>query len=123
MKLSTFSVIWTVIYIGYGLGLLFTPNQLMGIYGLTFGSSGMIMARALGASLTAFAITYWLNRDVAATDTGWHNLLLASFIYNIIATPIVLMAIFGGVMTSMGWTAVGLHIFLAATFGYFTFKK
>jgi hypothetical protein len=23
----------------------------------------------------------------------------------------------------MGWIAVGLHIFLAATFGYFAFKK
>ncbi len=123
MKLSTFSVIWAVIYVGYGIGLIFIPNQLMGTYGLTFDSSGLVMARALGAALTAFALAYWLSRDIPSTEKSWHNLLLTSFIYNIIATPIVIMATLSGVMNSMGWTSVGLHIFLAATFGYFTFKK
>ena len=123
MKLKTFSIIWSVIYIGFGLGLLVIPVQLMGIYGLTLDSNGTLMARILGPSLTAFALTYWLNRNIPPTDKGWYNLLLTSFIYNIIAIPVALMATLDGVMSSMGWIAVGLHIFLAATFGYFAFKK
>ena len=123
MKLKTFSVIWSVIYIGWGLGLLINPVRLMSIYGLTLDSSGSLMARIAGASLIGFGLTFWLNRNILSTENGWHNLLLTSFIYNIISIPVTLMATLNGVLSTMGWIAVGLHIFLAATFGYFAFKK
>lgn len=123
MKLKTFSIIWSVIYIGWGLGLLINPVRLMSIYGLTLDSSGSLMARIVGASLIGFGLTFWLNRNILSTEKGWYNLLLTSFIYNIISIPVTLMATLNGVLSSMGWIAVGLHIFLAATFGYFTFKK
>jgi len=123
MKLKTFSTIWSVIYIGWGLGLLIIPAQLMATYGLTLDSNGILMARILGATLTSFGLTFWLNRNIPSTEKGWYNMLLTSFIYNIITIPVALMATLDGVMNSMGWMAVGLHIFLAATFGYFAFKK
>jgi hypothetical protein len=123
MKLSTFSIIWAVLYIGFGLGLLIIPVQFMAPFGVTLDSSGTLMARSFGAALTAYALTFYLNRNTAATDKGWYNLLLTSFIYNIVDIPILLMATLDGVMNSMGWMPVGLHVFLAATFGYFTFKK
>ncbi len=48
---------------------------------------------------------------------------MTSFFYNAVGIPIVLMATLDGVMNSMGWIPVGLHVFLASSFGYFTFKK
>lgn len=123
MKLSTFSAIWAVIYFGFGLGLLFIPVQFMTTYGVSLDANGALMARILGASLIAYALTFWLNRNIPSTDKSWQNLLLTSFIYNIVDIPIVLMATLNGVMSPMGWIPVGLHIFLAATFGYFAFKK
>ncbi len=123
MKLSTFSTILSVLYIGFGLGLLIIPIQLMATYGLTLDSNGTMMSRILGAALTAYALIFWLNRHIPATDKAWFNFLLTSFIYNIVVFPIVLMATLDGVMNSMGWMLVGLHFFLAAAFGYFRFKK
>lgn len=123
MQLSTFSIIWAVLYIGFGLGLLIVPIQFMEPYGVSLDSSGTLMARSFGAALTAYALVFYLNRNIAATDKGWYNLLLSSFIYNIVDFPILLMATLGGVMNSMGWIPVGLHVFLAATFGFFVFKK
>lgn len=123
MKLKTFSIIWAVLYIGFGLGLLIIPVQFMATYGVTLDSNGALMARILGAALTAYALTFYLNRNIASTDKGWYNLLLTSFIYDIVDIPIVLIATLNGVMNSMGWMPVGLHVFLAATFGYFAFKK
>ena len=123
MKLKTFSIIWSILYIGFGLGLLVIPVQFMSTYGVTLDTNGTLMTRILGAALTAFALTFYSNRNIASTDKGWHNLLLTSLIYNIVDIPIVLKATLDGVMNSMGWVPVGLHIFLAATFGYFTFKK
>ncbi|MEB2779578.1 hypothetical protein U3A58_04165 [Algoriphagus sp. C2-6-M1] len=123
MKLSTFSIIWAVLYVGFGLGLLIIPVQFMATYGVTLDSNGTLMARSFGTALTAYALTFFLNRKIAATDKGWYNLLLTSFIYNIVDIPIMLMATLDGVMNSLGWIPVALHVFLAATFGYFTFKK
>ena len=123
MKLKTFSIIWSILYIGFGLGLLVIPVQFMSTYGVTLDTNGTLMTRILGAALMAFALTFYSNRNIASTDKGWHNLLLTSLISNIVDIPIVLKATLDGVMNSMGWVPVGLHIFLAATFGYFTFKK
>ncbi len=123
MKLKIFSIVWAVIYLSFGLGLLFIPIQLMAIFGVTLDSDGTMMARILGAALTAYGLTFWLNRNLPATDKAWHNLLLTSFIYNIVVIPIMLIAVLDGVTNVMGWMPVGQHIFLAATFGYFTFRK
>ena len=123
MKLKIFSIVWAVIYLSFGLGLLFIPIQLMAIFGVTLDSDGTMMARILGAALTAYGLTFWLNRNLPATDKAWHNLLLTSFIYNIVVIPIMLIAVLDGVTNAMGWIPFGQHIFLAATFGYFTFRN
>lgn len=123
MKLSTFSIIWAILYIGFGLGLLLIPVQFMDAYGVSLDDDGTMMARILGAALTSFAIVFWLNRNTPATDKSWHNVLLASLIYNIIDIPIVLVATLEGVMNALGWMPVGLHLFLAATFGLCLFKR
>ena len=122
-KLKIFSIVWAVIYLSFGLGLLFIPIQLMAIFGVTLDSDGTMMARILGAALTAYGLTFWLNRNLPATDKAWHNLLLTSFIYNIVVIPIMLIAVLDGVTNAMGWMPFGQHIFLAATFGYFTFRN
>jgi len=123
MKLTSFSIIWAVIYLVFGLGLLLIPMQFMSSFGVTLDASGIMIARVSGAALTAFALTFWMNRNLSQSEKGWRNLLMTSFIYNIIDIPIVLFATFNGVMNSLGWMPVGLHIFLAATLGYFAFSK
>lgn len=123
MKLSTFSIIWAIAYFGFGLGLLLIPVQFMATYGVTLDDNGTLMSRVLGAALIAFAVTFWSNRNIALTEKSWYNLILASFLYNIIDIPVVIMATLNGVMNSLGWVPVGLHIFLAVTMGYFAFKR
>lgn len=123
MKLSTFSIIWAVLYMAFGLGLLLMPGSFMANYGVTLDTGGLLMARILGAALTAYALTFYLNRNLPLSDKGWQNLLLTSFIYHVVDIPIVTIATMDGVMNAMGWMPVGLHVFLAATLGYFAFKK
>lgn len=123
MKTSTFSVIWAVLYAGFGLGLLFVPAQFMAPYGVTLDSYGVLMSRVLGSALTAYALAFILNRNIPLTEAGWRNLLLASVVYNLVDIPVVLMATVNGVMNSLGWLPTGLHIFLAASMGYFLFRK
>ena len=123
MKLSTFSVIWALIYLGFGLGLLLIPAQFMTTYGVKLDAGGAFMTRILGSSLTAFALIFYWNRNTPVADKTQHNIILGSFIYNLCDLPVVLLGTLNGVMSAMGWIPVALHVFLAVTFGYFTFKK
>lgn len=51
MKLNTFLVLSTVVYGGFGLGLLVAPMPFVSVFGVTLDGSGMLMARVLGAAL------------------------------------------------------------------------
>ncbi len=123
MKLSAFSVIWAIIYLGFGLGLLLIPAAFMTTYGVTLNASGAFMTRILGSALFAYSLIFYWNRNTPLSDKTQRNILLANFIYNLADTPVVLTATLNGVMSSMGWIPVGLHVFLTLTFGYFAFKK
>jgi hypothetical protein len=123
MRLSSFSLIWAIIYAGVGLGLLLFPASFMVTYGVKLDDSGILMAKMLGSALTAFALIFYWNRSQPLSNPAKRLILLGSFIYNLLATPTLLLATLSGVMNHLGWLPVGLHIFLSITFGYFVFKK
>jgi hypothetical protein len=119
MRLKTFLVIAAFIYLGFGIGLLSIPGPLMALYGLILDSWGQVIARILGTSLIAFALVFWLIRGSPISDASL-AVIRASFLYNILDVPIIGFATVTGVMSPMGWQAAGLHLFLAAGFGYFS---
>ncbi len=80
-----------------------------------------MIARILGSSLLGFALAFWWIKDDMESHT-LRAVIGASFIYNLLDLPIVIMASATGLMNLMGWVAVGLHVFLAAGFGYFSFN-
>jgi len=123
MRLTNFSIIWAMAYAGFGFGLLLIPEKFMGSYGVILDQNGQLMAQVLGVALIAFALTFWFNRKLPSNNKAWRNLLLSSTIYNLVDIPIVLMATLNGVMNSLGWIPVALHVFLAITMGYFSYKK
>jgi hypothetical protein len=123
MKLSAFSIIWAIIYLGFGLGLLFIPAMFMTTYGVTLDAGGAFMTRLLGSALVAYAFIFYTNRNIPLTDRTQRNIMIGSVVYNLCDTPVVLMATLNGVMSVMGWIPVALHVFLLVSFSYFAFKK
>ena len=122
MNARTFLPIAAVLYFGFGVGLLLVPILFMSTYGVALDSGGVLMARILGAALIGFAILFWRVRNLAPSP-ALQALFLASFVYNLLDLPIVTIATITGVMAALGWSAVGLHVFLAAGFGYLSFKR
>jgi hypothetical protein len=122
MKAKTFLPIAAILYLGFGLGLLLVPVPFMSVYGVNLDSGGALMARILGAALIGFALLFWRTRTLVASP-ALHSVFLASFVYNVLDLPIVTIATMSGVMSSFGWSAVGLHVFLAVGFGWLTFKR
>ncbi|MBP6794491.1 MAG: hypothetical protein KA143_05535 [Saprospiraceae bacterium] len=123
MKLSFFSKVWAFLYLTFGLGLLIVPKLFMSTYGVELDASGQLMARILGSALFAYAVVFWINKNISISEKSWYNLLLASCLYNIMDTPIVLTATLNGTMNSLGWIPVFLHVFLGISMGSFLLKK
>lgn len=122
MRLRTFLAIAAALYAMYGLGLALVPATFMAVYGVELDSGGSLIARILGAALIGFALIFWWSRDEGVSDR-LQAVLRASFVYNVIDLPIVLLATVQGVMSAVGWSAVVLHLLLASGFGYFGFVK
>jgi hypothetical protein len=123
MKLSTFSIIWALIHIMFGIGLLFFPVQFMSQFGVTLAVNITLSSKTLGSVFIALALIYYWNRNIPASDSAQHNILLGSFIFHLIEMPVVVTATLNGTMNAMGWVPVFTHVFLLATFGYFAFRK
>jgi len=58
MKLSAFSIIWAIIYLGFGLGLLLIPALFMTTYGVKLDAGGAFMTRLLGSAQVAYAFNF-----------------------------------------------------------------
>jgi hypothetical protein len=118
----TFLGIASVVYLQAGLSFLFIPGPVMSIYGVSLAAGGLLMTRILGAALIGFAVLFWKVRT-SELSPAIRSILLASFLYNLLDLPIVTAATVTGVMSSVGWFAVALHVFLAVGFGYYGFRR
>jgi hypothetical protein len=63
MKLNVFMTIVAIVAGLFGLGFVFTPEQLMSVYGATPDASTNYMAQLLGAALIGIAVILWLCKD------------------------------------------------------------
>ena len=122
MKLGTFLILACIAYIGFGAGLLIAPGPFMSTYGLSLDEGGMLMSRVLGASLIGFTLVFWWSRNAPSSE-ALLAVLRASLIYNVLDLPTNIIAIQSGLMNTLAWSAVILHVLLAIGFGYFGFVK
>ncbi|NUQ85007.1 MAG: hypothetical protein HUU11_09860 [Anaerolineales bacterium] len=122
MTLNTFLKIAAVAYFSFGAGLLLAPVPFMCVFGVGLDPGGTMLSRILGAALIGFAMVFWRMQGDLQNSTV-RELLLASFVYNLIDLPVVFEATLSGTMGVMGWSAVLLHLLLAVGFGYFRFGR
>jgi hypothetical protein len=117
VKLPLFLTLATLVFGVFGAGLLLAPGPFMQPFGLAFDAAGTLMSRVLGSALLGFAAALWLSRGAAAVAV--RPLLIGGFAYNLVDLPINVLAIDAGVMNGLAWINVGLHLALAAGFGWF----
>lgn len=122
VKLHQFLLFAVASYATFGFGLLLIPVQFTAIMGVTLDPGGTLVARVLGSSLVAFMLIFWWNRHEAATGTML-TVLRASFVYNAIDLPFVVLATTSGVMNAVGLLPITAHLLLAVGFGYFGFMQ
>ena len=122
MKLSTLMIIKAIVCLGFGIAILFFPNLLFSLFGVTLGAAGLFVAREYGASLIGNLALTWYARKAEESKTR-RAIILDLFIYDAIGFVVALVYTLNGTLNFLGWGVVALYLFLAIGYGYFWFAK
>jgi len=122
MKLNLLFVINTVLAGLFGLGLIFAPAFITGLYGVELAPAGLVISQMLGSCLVGIAILSWLGRGF--TDFAVRqNLAMIFFLGYLINLVISFIAQINGVLNALAWVNVAGYGLLALGFGYFILTK
>ncbi len=122
MKRSTFLTIAALIAILFGLGMLFMPEEFLGMWGLTLSSGGIFLGRSVGALLLSLGVINWIVRN-APDSVALHAILYGNLAVHLLTGTLDLFATTSGVINVQGWGAVSLHVVLGAGFAYYLFVR
>ena len=122
MKLNVFMTIVAVVAGLFGLGFVFSPEQLMSFYGAAPDASTNYMAQLLGAALLGIAVILWLCKDAEDSPVR-QAILLGLFVAEGVGFVVALMTQLGGGINALGWSTVIIYLLFALGFGYFRFIK
>jgi hypothetical protein len=119
MNLRTFLTIAAVVALVYALGLILMPAFMASTYGLGTSASEILLSRFFGVELLVLGLITWLAKDL--TGASVRPIITGNLIGNAVGTIIALMGTLGGVMNSVGWSAIAIYFLLALGFAYFQF--
>ena len=90
---------------------------MLSIYGVTQGPGEILMARYYGVALIAIGLVFWLARDV--TDARARRaIILGLLISDFIGVIVSVQGTLSGVMSAVGWSAVGIYVLLGLGVAY-----
>ena len=121
MTFKNLMVIKALVCLGFGILLLAIPDKLLSIFGATLGEAGMFTAREYGASLFGNLFLCWFAKSAGESDAR-RAIILALFVYDLIAFVMTVITVISGVLNPLGWSIVFIYLFFTLGFGYFLVK-
>ena len=121
VKLKTFVSINAALLIIFGLGFLFSPAWMFGLYGAHTNDLGLFAARAFSVWNIAIGALLWLNQD--AHHSGSFRLNLAIFFVTyFLFFCLALQLQITRTLNSLGWLNVILYMALTAGYAFYFIK-
>jgi hypothetical protein len=121
MNFKNLMVIKALVCLTFGILMLAIPYQLLSIFGATLSDGGMFTAREYGASLFGNLFLCWFAKNAAESDAR-RAIILALFVYDLIAFIMTVITVISGVLNPLGWSIVFIYLFFTLGFGYFLVK-
>ena len=122
MKMRTLFIINAVVQFFFGLGFLFTPALVLGLFGAQTDGTGIAVAHIAGGVIFALGIISWLGKDLdapAQNAIAWGGVLFS----HLQAGIFVVIAIMNGTFNAVAWSAVLQDVFFVAAFFWVRSKK
>lgn len=121
MNFKNLMIIKALVCLGFGALLLAVPDKLLSIFGATLGDGGMFTAREYSASLFGNLFLCWFTKSAGESDAR-RAIILALFVYDLIAFVMTAITVISGVLNPLGWSIVFIYLFFTLAFGYFLVK-
>jgi hypothetical protein len=121
MNFKNLMIIKALVCLFFGILMLVIPDKLLSILGATLSDGGMFTAREYGCSLFGNLFLCWFTKSVAESDAR-RAIILALFVYDLIAFVMTTLTVIAGVLNPLGWFVVFIYLFFAIGFGYFLVK-
>lgn len=118
MSLKNLFVIKAIVCLSFGILLLAIPDKLLSIFGATLSDGGIFTAREYGSSLFGNLFLCWFARNAGESDTR-RAIILALFVYDLIAFVMTTITVVSGVLNVLGWAIAIIYLFFTLGFGYF----
>jgi hypothetical protein len=122
MKLRNLLVINGIVASIYGISFVLVPATVLSLYGVTQGTGERLMGQYFGAALIGIGLLTWFARNVADSEAQ-RAIILANLIYCTIGVIVSVQGTVAGVMSAVGWSAVGIYLFFSLGYAYFQFMK
>jgi hypothetical protein len=121
MNFKNLMVIKALVCLAFGILLLAIPDRLLSIFGATLSDGGMFTAREYGASLFGNLFLCWFAKNAAESDAR-RAIILALFVYDLIAFIMTAITVISAVLNPLGWSIAFIYLFFTLGFGYFLVK-
>jgi hypothetical protein len=121
MKFKNLMVIKALVCLAFGILLLAIPDRLLSIFGATLSPGGIFTAREYGSSLFGNLFLCWFAKNASESDAKT-AIILALFVYDLIAFIMTVITVISGVLNPLGWAIVFIYLFFTLGFGYFLVK-
>ena len=122
MKLSNLLTINAIVALVYGISFVLVPTTVLSLYGMTQGTSEALAGQFFGVALISIGLLTWFARNVADSEAQ-RAIILALLISDVIGVIVAVLGTVNGVMSAVGWSAVGIYLLLALGYAYFQFMK
>lgn len=105
----------------FAVGFIAVPGLMLGPYGVALDRTATNFVRLFGSALLTFPVL--LSYARASADVALKRVAVRTlFVYFLVSTVLVVIAQLGGLMNSLGWIIVGLHVVFTIWFGAFLTK-
>ncbi len=122
MKLSNLLTFNAIVALVYGISFVLVPTTVLSLYGMTQGTSEALAGQFFGVALISIGLLTWFARNVADSEAQ-RAIILALLISDVIGVIVAVLGTVNGVMSAVGWSAVGIYLLLALGYAYFQFMK
>jgi hypothetical protein len=114
-------LVYLIVEAIFGIGFLVAPGFLMGNMGLTLDETSTNLARLFGSMIISIPVLLFFARK-SASEEFKIGVVYCAFTYLLLSTILLLNSQIKGMMNSMGWGIVLLHMGFMLWFGYYMIK-
>jgi hypothetical protein len=120
--MNTLFLVYLIVEAIFGIGFLFAPDLVMDPLGLTLDQTSTTLARMFGSLIISIPVLMFFARKSASAEFK-KGVIYCAFIYLLTSTVILVVSQLKGLMNSMGWGIVILHLAFMLWFGYYLFIR